>query len=65
MTNRERIIVSAYTGYLLCDFSDVQKYAEEKLGRPVWAYEFADKKFVDLLQEKSKADYLSLAGKGD
>ena len=26
MTNRERIIISAYTGYLMCDFNDVLIY---------------------------------------
>lgn len=35
MTKQERIIVSAYTGFLMCDFSDVHKYIEEKLGRSV------------------------------
>lgn len=42
MTEKEKIIVSAYTGYLLCDFSAVHKYVEEKLGRPIWTHEFAD-----------------------
>lgn len=43
MTYLERIIVSAYTGYLMCDFPDMHKYIEDKLGRPVWTHEMAKK----------------------
>ena len=35
MTEKEKIIVSAYTGYLMCDFDKVHQYIEQKLGRPV------------------------------
>lgn len=41
MTLNEKIIVSAYTGVLMCDFSDVHKYIQEKLGRQVWTHELA------------------------
>lgn len=42
MTKQEKIIVSAYTGTLMCDFSDVHEYIEKKLGRPVFTHEMAD-----------------------
>lgn len=32
MTKREAAIVSAYTGYLIGEFSDFQAYAEEVMG---------------------------------
>ena len=35
MTLKERVIVSAYTGVLMCSMSDMCEYIEEKLGRPV------------------------------
>ena len=35
MTRREGSILSAYTGYLLCDFEDFHKYLCEILGRDV------------------------------
>lgn len=35
MTLDEKIIVSAYTGYLMCDFSLVHAYIQKILGRPV------------------------------
>lgn len=33
MTKHEKIVVSAYTGVLMCDFDDLHKYIQEKLGR--------------------------------
>lgn len=42
MTKEEAILISAYTGFLLTkDFSDVHKFCEETLGRPIWSHEFA------------------------
>jgi hypothetical protein len=60
MTKREKIIVSAYTGILMCDFDDLHKYIEEKLGRPVWTHELASEKVVAELKEKSKDDFLAI-----
>lgn len=40
MTKKEAILVSAYTGFLLTkEFSDVHKFYEELLGRPVFIHE--------------------------
>lgn len=60
MTKQERIIVSAYTGYLMCDFSDMHKYIEEKLGRPVWTHEMAYKEIQNEIRAATKKDFLAL-----
>ena len=60
MNKKERIIISAYTGYLMCDFGDVHKYIEEKMGRPVWTHEFANEKTMEELRKKVKPDFLKL-----
>lgn len=31
MTKYEAIVVSAYTGFLMCDFGDMHEYIEKKL----------------------------------
>lgn len=42
MTNKEAVLVSAYTGFLLTKrFSDVHVFCEELLGRPIHTHEFA------------------------
>ena len=63
MTKQERIIVSAYTGYLMCDFHDMHHYIEEKLGRPVWSHEMASKEIQNEIRDKCRSDFLSLCGK--
>lgn len=60
MTHKERVIISAYTGYLMTDFNDVHKYIEDKLGRPIWTHELANPDVCDEIKEKSKDDFLKL-----
>ena len=55
MTKREAILISAYTGFLLTkDFSDVHKFCEDLLGRPIWTHEFADKTVLNEIKQKCK-----------
>lgn len=60
MTEKEKIIVSAYTGYLMTDFSKVHEYIEKKLDRPVWTHELADKSVWEEIRKKSEDDFLDL-----
>jgi hypothetical protein len=60
LTKRERIIVSAYTGYLMCSFDDVHKYIEKKMGRPVWTHELAQETFLMELRAKMQDDFMAL-----
>lgn len=60
MTKQEKVIVSAYTGVLMCDFADLQSTLKRIMGRPVWTHELA---FHDIMQEikaKSKEDFMNL-----
>jgi hypothetical protein len=65
MTEKEKIIVSAYTGYLMTDFSKVHEYIEKKLDRPVWTHEMAFKSVQEEINEKCKDDFLDLCKKND
>lgn len=58
MTKREATIVSAYTGYLIGEFSDFHSYAEEIMERPIFTHEFPDIAYE--LKEKSKKDFMSI-----
>lgn len=58
MTKREAAIVSAYTGYLIGEFSDFHAYAEEVMGRPVFTHELPS--IAEELKEKSKKDFMSI-----
>jgi len=60
MTNREKVIISAYTGVLMCNFGDMHEYIEKILGRPVWTHELADEKIRNEIKEASKPDFIAL-----
>lgn len=60
MTYQECVIVSAYTGVLMCDFPDVHKYIETKLNRPVFTHELADARVYDEIKKAVKQDFISL-----
>lgn len=64
ITKREAAIISAYTGFLLGEFSEVHKYVEEILERPVWTHQFADEGLTALIKEKSKEDFINLNVEG-
>ena len=69
MTLKERVIVTAYTGYTMLqgtEMNELYKYAEEITGvKPVYTHMFADKEFVELFQEKSKADFIRICSRED
>ena len=55
MTHQEAVLVSAYTDFLLTkDFSDVHKFCEDLLGRPIWTHEFASKTVQEEIKEKCR-----------
>ena len=61
MTREEAILLSAYTGYLLApDFSQVHKFCEDTLGRPIWTHEFADRCLQKEIQEKLRPQIMEL-----
>lgn len=60
MTTAEKIVVSAYTGYLMCDFDLVHQYVEKVMGRPVYTHEMGSDLFFNKLHEKVKPDFLKI-----
>lgn len=58
MTKKEAAIISAYTGYLIGEFSDFQAYAEEIMGRPIFTHDLTRLEYE--LKEKSKKDFMSI-----
>ena len=60
MTLREAAIVSAYTGFLIGEFSDMHEYIEELFGGPVFTHQLANKKVQEIIREKSKADFIAI-----
>ena len=64
MTTRQKAIVSAWTGFLMCNMSDMLEYLSEKLGFEVTeqflATSHEDYAFGQKLAQKVLPDWLSL-----
>lgn len=65
MKKEEKIIVSAYTGILMCNINDLYLYAQEKLGRPVFTHNMADTCFWVELREAVKDNFMALCQSED
>ena len=67
MTVRDKAIVSAWTGFLMCDMAEMLEYMSEKLGWTLSEKELlarhCDYKFNDELAAKIEPDFLELRGK--
>ena len=64
LTKEQAAILGAYTGVCCGSFADFQKYAQEKLGRPIWTHQFASKALWAELKEASKTDFLMICNEG-
>jgi hypothetical protein len=60
ITREQAAILSAHTGILCGPFSDMHKYVERIMGRPVFTHEMGSQKIADEIKKKSWADFISL-----
>jgi len=60
MTLHEKVILSAYTGILMCNMSEVHKYIEKLLSRPVWTHKLSSEILWEEIKEKAKPDFLKI-----
>lgn len=60
MTTEERVIISAYTGSLMCSMDLVEDYAREKLSRDIISNEWGSKLFMSELKRVARKDFLAL-----
>lgn len=65
MTKYEKVIVSAFTGSLMCDFVELHAYIEEKLGRPVFTHELANEQIMEEIRLVSKDEFLAICKKDE
>ncbi len=64
LTKEQAVVLSAYTGFLMCDFSDMHAYIEKKLGRPIFTHELAFAGFEEKLREAAREDFMALLPEG-
>jgi len=54
-------IVSAYTGFMCGSFSDMYKYIEDIMERPVFTHELGSADLVVEIKERSKEDFVRIS----
>ena len=61
MTKEESLLISAYTGYMLCpQFSELHKYIEEGRGEPIFTHQLGSEEFNKVLRGKLQPRILEL-----
>ena len=61
LTMEQAVVVSAYTGFLVCPFDQMHAEIEKRLGRPVWTHEMGSEKFVDeQVRPAFEADFVAM-----
>ena len=60
LTKEQAIVISAYTGVLICDFGDMHEDVERRMKRPVWTHEFANEEMRKRLRQLYREDFLSM-----
>lgn len=61
MTKKESLIISAYTGFMICkEFSDMHEFIEQVMERPVFTHEMGSEQFLKEVQERLKPQLIEL-----
>ena len=65
MTNKKKLIVSAYTGILMVEWSEFHQFIEKLLGRPILAHEFDNEEVIEEILANVKDDFMKLCEEDD
>lgn len=63
LTKEQAIVISGYTGILICDFGDLHEEIEKRLGRPVWTHEMPS--IEEEIKSAFRDDFMSLQPKSE
>jgi hypothetical protein len=62
LTKDQAIVITGFTGITACQFSDFHGDVEKRLGHSVFTHQFANKEFMEKVQELYREDFLSMLG---
>lgn len=60
LTKKQGIILTGFTGIVMCKVSDFHQDVEKRLGRPIFTHEFADKELWETIKEIYRKDFENL-----
>ena len=60
LTLEQAIVVTGFTGFMACKFSDFHEEVEKRLGRPIWTHQFADPDLWDEVKAAFRDDFVEM-----
>jgi len=64
LTKEQAIIITGFTGYAACSFSDFHEDVERRLGRSVWTHELANEDVRKEIRDEYRDDFVAMCPKG-
>ena len=60
LTLEQGIILTAFTGILMCPFEDFQEAIQNRLGRPIWTHELGEPAIWQEIKEAFTSDFMAI-----
>ena len=62
LTMEQAVVISGYTGVLICPFSELHDEIEKRLERPVWTHELGSSELMEKeVKPTFEADFFAMA----
>jgi len=60
LSKYQAIVITGYTGIVMCDFSVFHADVESRFGRSVWTHEFGNEDFTEEVKDMYKDEFMYL-----
>lgn len=60
LTKEQGIVLSGFTGIMMCGFSDFHADVEKRMNRPVWTHEFANEDTAEEIKNLYREDFMAM-----
>lgn len=62
LTTYQAVVLTGYTGILMCSFTEFHADVETRLQRPIFTHQFGDDKFAQQIKEMYEEEFMTLIG---
>lgn len=60
ITKEQAVVLSGFTGILMCNFGDLHGDVEKRMGHPVWTHQFGSQEFSEKVKQLYRDDFMAL-----
>lgn len=62
LTTYQAVVLTGYTGTLMCSFTEFHADVEARLQQPVFTHQYGDEKFTQQIKEMYEEEFMALIG---